>query len=72
VLPWLLFAFSATLVAFTQRYGRSGWEEEGFTLLWLFIGLMIDLIAGLWARSQLQERFRSAVTERFVSSRKKT
>jgi ABC-type transport system involved in cytochrome c biogenesis permease component len=71
VLPWLLFAFSATVIFLTQRYGRSGWEEQSFTLLWLFIGLMIDLIAGLWARSQLHERFRSAVTERFVSARGK-
>jgi ABC-type transport system involved in multi-copper enzyme maturation permease subunit len=66
VLPWLLLAMFATAYGLAQLYRYWDWDETGFTLVWLAIGLVIDGVLVIAARHFLRERFRSVVTERFV------
>jgi ABC-type transport system involved in cytochrome c biogenesis permease component len=67
VLPWLLLAMFATFYGLAGLHRHWRWEFIGFALLWLAIGLVIDLALLLVAWTLLRERFRSVVTERFVS-----
>ena len=68
ILPWVLFAVFSALIAVFGRFGSSTpvWlDAKFFIVLWAVIGLGIDLLFGLPARSRLLSEFRTVATTRF-------
>jgi ABC-type transport system involved in multi-copper enzyme maturation permease subunit len=67
ILPWVLFTVISALIAVFARAGSStGFlDEKFFIVLWVVIGLGIDLLFGLTARSRLLSEFRTVATTRF-------
>ncbi len=68
ILPWVLFVVFFTLIAVFGKMGSGApglWDEKYFLVLWVVIGLGIDLLFGLPARSRLLSEFRTVATTRF-------
>jgi ABC-type transport system involved in cytochrome c biogenesis permease component len=69
VLPWVLFGLFGTLYGLTRFMRTSSLDENHFTLIWLGLGLIVDVLLLTWARQSLLVRFRRVVTERFAPGR---
>jgi hypothetical protein len=68
ILPWVLFSVCSALIAVFGRFGLGtpAWlDVKFFIVLWAVIGLGIDLLFGLPARSRLLSEFRTVATTRF-------
>ena len=68
ILPWVLFGVFSILIAVFGKFGSGAppwWDEKFFLVLWVVIGLGIDLLFGLPARSRLLSEFRTVATTRF-------
>ena len=68
ILPWVLFWLLCALIAVFGRFGSSpvaSLDEKFWITLWVAIGLGIDLLFGLPARSRLLSEFRTVATTRF-------
>lgn len=72
VLPWILLIAFITLVAVTSRFGGSGRIEDLFLIVWLMLGLGVDIFFGLRARNGLHGQLRDLAASRFESGAPKS
>lgn len=63
VLPWLIFILFVTFLLFSDA--SSSGTENMLLGGWFAIGMITNLYFFIWAKSQLIERFRLVVTQRF-------
>jgi ABC-type transport system involved in cytochrome c biogenesis permease component len=67
ILPWVLFTVFCILIVVFVKFGSGGppLDFKFYLILWVVIGLGIDLLFGLPARSRLLSEFRTVATTRF-------
>lgn len=67
LLPWLILGVLAALLALYRQVSGPAWtpfpKEATLILLWLVVGLGVDLMIILQAKAQLLTRFRSTAAE---------
>jgi len=75
VLPWAIFLLSMVFLATAGvrgAFGSADWALRYFPLLsWIGISLIVDLLFGMHAWRQLNERFRELATTRFQTKGKR-
>jgi len=67
VLPWVLLIAFFTFVAITSRFGGMSRTEDLFLIVWLMLGLGVDIFFGLKARNGLHGQLRDLAASRFDS-----
>lgn len=64
VLPWLGIAFFLLLLALSSW--SAGVNPTGFIVLWVVIGLLVDVVLGVMAFDNLNKRFREVAARKYL------
>lgn len=68
--PWILYGLFLMLIAVSAIGGRApNLEPEFFVIMWILIGIAVDLFFGLRAKSNLEAHFREMATARYSKPR---
>src|SRR4029077_6065695 len=69
VLPWLAFLALLTAIAvsgvFLSRVMPRGMDGKVLICIWMFFGLLNNVLFGFWAVRKMQSEFRPPATKRF-------